>query len=155
MAVEYISTLAVTKASLLHRQARILPRLEAALEVVDVLEAQLGKDRRRRSSTLAALAIGNHRTRDKLRQLATAARELRERHMDRVGQLAALDLLRFPHVEEQRILRVDEWRDAERADVAPAGKAAADERPDQHRARNDERRDEHPILFDEFKQGHR
>ena len=68
--------------------------------MIDVLEAELGQRRRRRASALTAVAIRDHRTRDKLRQLATTARELRERHVDRVRQLAALDLLRFPHIEQ-------------------------------------------------------
>src|SRR5438552_5337434 len=142
------------RSCLLHRQPGILPGLEAALKVIDVLEAELREQRRRGPPALAAVAVSDDRARNVLGELGATVRELRKRHMERVRQLAASDLLRFPHIEQQRVFCVDELRRAERSDFASAGYAPTDERPDEHRARRNERGEEHPVLFGEGKKRH-
>ena len=47
------------RSRLLYRKAGILPRLEAALKMIDVLEAELCEQRRRGPTALATVAIGD------------------------------------------------------------------------------------------------
>src|SRR5207302_1898814 len=91
---------------LLHRQPGILPRLEATLKVIDVLEAELREECRSGPPALAAVAVSDDGARNVLGELGAAVRKLRKRLMDRVRQLAAVDFLRFAHVEQQRVFRV-------------------------------------------------
>src|SRR5260221_754051 len=75
--VEYISTFAMSL--LLHRQARLLPSRDAALELVDAGEARLAQQARGGAGARAGLPSDDDGLVLELHDLAHPLRELRQR----------------------------------------------------------------------------
>src|SRR5436190_4000527 len=115
-AVEYIVTVGT---SLLHGQPGVLPCLVAAAQIVDIREAKPPQYGIRRPRSVAHHAVDDDGFPLVARELPAAARELRERDVERTRQPASLVLLGLPDVEQHRVRRIDETRRFERADVAP------------------------------------
>src|SRR6185436_16294980 len=98
--VEYIVT---TATSGLQRQPRAAPRGQAALQVVDVLEARLRERSARAAAALAARAVRDDRLARARGDLADALVQLGQRDVHGVRQLAAFHLLGLAHVEHERV----------------------------------------------------
>src|SRR5579862_287801 len=114
--VEYISTLAI--ALLLHREARLLPRRDAALQLVHRGETRGLEKLRRPSRARAALARHDHGLFLELADLLDALAELRERNVAGSRQVSRRVLVAVAHVEDERRALVHEPRRFKCSDFA-------------------------------------
>ncbi len=85
-----------------------------------------------------------------LRELRCPVLQLGQRDVQRVRQPPPGELARLAHVEDQRILAVDEPRRVERADLADGRHPIFQQRPQQHGAGHDEHQQERPVPDDEI-----
>src|SRR5688500_1956904 len=95
--VEYITILAM--GSLLDRQARLLPRGEPTLQLVDVRETGLLQEPTGGPGARSALAGDDHRLRLELGDLVDALRELANGNVARARQVAGRIVGTVAHVE--------------------------------------------------------
>src|SRR5260221_10642877 len=137
MPVAYMRTRAI--GSFLHRQARLLPRREAALELVDGGEALPLEDARCRARARAALARHDHGLVLVFPDLGEAFLQLAQRDVPRPGKVAGGEIGLVAHVEHQRRPLVHETGRLERADLRGTCGKARDLGPErQHAARQAE-----------------
>src|SRR6266545_7179980 len=94
--------------SFLHREAVLLPGLQTAVQAVDLLEADARQCSGRRPTAAAGRTIGDDGPRCHFRELRSAAAELGQRNVDGIRQASAFVFLRLTHVEEDRVLPIDE-----------------------------------------------
>src|SRR5678815_2497348 len=151
-AVQYISTSATLL--LLHRQAGLSPGAETAGKIRDLREALALQRRRGFRRALAAVVVDDDRLLLALGEVGRAFVDARERNVLRAEDVSRGVFARIAHVEQQRVLAVDELDGARGVDPRPAG-APAQERPEQHPARDERGQREKGVvaLLDELEEG--
>ena len=116
-------------------QIRTLPGEDAAAEVVHLLEAVLAQDAARARRLLAGPAGGNDRSTFVFFQLVDLFCEPIERNVEGVQYVALIELAVTAHVNDDRILVVDEPRDvrwAEPGVASPGSDECPNQRAEQH-----------------------
>jgi hypothetical protein len=128
-------------------QAGLLPGLQAACQVEDILAAAAAQQRAGAPGRAAAVAADDDRlARGKL---ANALVELGQRNVAGVRQVAGRVVGGRSHVEHDGAGVVDQPRGAQRVERGP-GRLAHDQRVQQHRAGGERDRDQDNVLGNEI-----
>src|SRR6185503_2230730 len=152
-AVRYIRTFAMS--FFFHGQPGLTPCTQTARKAHGLAEALAFQRGRRLAGAIAVVAVDDHRLVLVLSgNFRADGFDTGERHVLRAENMPGSVLARIAHVDDERILAVDELRGLRGAD----GRAAAEAthvRPQQHRARHHRDRGEQAItvLLQEFQQG--
>src|SRR5258708_3147581 len=134
---------------LLHRQPGLLPGRDAAGKVGDAREALLLQRRERLRRTLAAVAADDQRTLLAFAEVGAGSVEPRKRQVLRAEHMTCGELVRLAHVDDERVLTIDQLRRLRRAEPRTT-RRAAHERPEQHPAGDEGDGKEEEVIADEF-----
>src|SRR3989344_5097493 len=147
MRVLYIRTWTT---SLLHRQVVTLPGRQAAGERINLGETPLVQQKRRLERTVAAATTENNRALPVLLEFTHARRQVRQRNVQRVDDVAAGKFLRLAHVHHDAVLAVHYLDGLGRRKTADTGQPLAQRRGHQQGQHHPEGEKQIPVINDEL-----
>src|SRR5262249_10511195 len=98
----YITTFAIARYLPFQWKARLLPRGEPSLQLIDLVEPRLPEQARRRAPARARRRREDHRLVPVLADCVDAVRQLGRRHVPRAGKVAGGVGGAVAHVEDER-----------------------------------------------------